>query len=115
MTAKISTKNTPVKSLNHFVTLNNRKYFYSLRKVNSKTTYFECEAANISQPFQNEDIAELLIDLPNLILSEKEYLEKQNIVIRFRVNVNDKKLIEEKASKNGFKTISDYLREVATK
>lgn len=75
----------------------------------------ECLAANISQPFLSEDIPDLLIDLPNLILSEKEYVEKQNDVIRFRVTPEDKKLIEEKAGKNGYKTVSDYLREVALK
>ncbi len=86
-----------------------------MRKINTKTTHFECDAANISQPFLNEDIPSLLIDLPNLILSEKEYLEKQDEVIRFRVTAEDKKLIEENACKKGFKTISDYLREVAIK
>lgn len=86
-----------------------------MKKINSKSTHFECESANISQSFLNEDVPNLLIDLPNLILSEKEYLAKQDEVIRFRVTAEDKKLIEEKAGKNGFKTVSDYLREVALK
>ena len=86
-----------------------------MRKINNKTTHFECAAANISQPFPNADIPNLIIDLPNLILSEKEYLEKQDEVIRFRVKSEDKKLIEEKAGKSGFKTVSDYLRDVALK
>lgn len=103
------------KSLNHFITLNNRKYTYSMKKINKRTIHFECEAANISQSFLNEDVPDLLIDLPNLILAEKEYHEKQNEVIRFRVTVEDKKVIEEKAGKNGFKTVSDYLRELALK
>lgn len=101
--------------LNHYITLNNKKYFYSLKKVNKNTSHFECEAANISQAFPNEDIPELLIDLPNLILSEKEYLEKQDEVIRFRVTLEDKKLIEQKATQKGYRTVSDYLREVALK
>ncbi len=95
--------------------MNNKKYFYSLKKINKKTSHFECEAANISQPFPNEDIPDLLIDLPNLILSEKEYLDKQDEVIRFRVTGEDKKLIEKKASQKGFSTVSDYLRELALK
>lgn len=86
-----------------------------MKKINAKTTHFECEGANISQAFLNEDIPHLLIDLPNLILAEKEYVDKQDEVIRFRVTLEDKKLIEEKAGKNGFKTVSDYLREVALK
>ena len=102
-------------SLNHFVTLNNKKYSYSLKKINTNETYFDCESANIAQSFLNEDIANLLIDLPNLILAEKEYKEKQEEVIRFRVTLEDKKLIEEKAGKGGFKTVSDYLRVVALK
>ncbi len=115
MTVKSSTKNMQKKSLNHFITLNNKKYIYSMKKIDMKSTHFECDAANISQPFLNEGIPNLLIDLPNLILAEKEYKEKQEAVIRFRVTLEDKKLIEEKAGKCGFKTVSDYLREVALK
>ena len=68
---------TPVK---HFVTVGNTKYFYTLKPA-KKATFVECDAANISQKFLNEDVPCLLNDLPELILAEKEYKKNQNAVI----------------------------------
>ncbi len=109
----MSTKNTSRTSLKHYVTLNNKKYFYTLKPHDEETVWFECDAANIGQPFLNEDIPALLIDLPDLILAEKEYLKKQEEVIRFRVSSEDKKAIEKKAAKEGYKSISSFLRALA--
>jgi hypothetical protein len=100
-------------SFKHFVTLNNKKYFYTLMPASKKETFVECEAAHIAQPFLNEDIPELLCGLPELILSEKKYQENQEAVIRFRVSVGDKKEIEQKALKKGFKSVSEFLRSMA--
>jgi hypothetical protein len=104
---------TKQKSIEHFITLNNKKYFYKFEKINTKKTFVECKAANISQEFLNEDIAELLIDLPNLILAEKKYQNKQDEIIRFRINSKDKKAIEKIALANGYNSISGFLRDVA--
>lgn len=72
-----------------------------------------CEAAHIDQDFLAEDIAGLLIDLPNLIVAEKEHSAKQTDTMRFRVSLSDKRIIEKKAVVAGFSSVSDYLRHVA--
>lgn len=97
----------------YFVTVNNKKYFYTLRNLDKKTVFVECEAANIAQEFLKEDVADLLIDLPNLILAEKEYKPGQSEIIRFRLDSDDKKAILMKAQKNGYKTVSAFLRSLA--
>jgi len=99
----------------HFITLNNKKNFYTLKKIDEKTIFFECKAANISQEFLKEDLSDLLTDLPNLILAEKKYKKGQAEIIRFRLSTEDKKKIFEKACKKGYQTISEYLRDLALK
>lgn len=101
------------KTTQHSVTINNRKYSYSLTFVDKKTTLVACKDANISQEFLNEDIPTLLLDLPNLILSEKEYKKCQEEIIRFRISPEDKKLIEQKAIKKGYSNVSSFLRDLA--
>ena len=94
------------------ITVHNKKYSYTLEKVNKNITLVKCPGANINQEFLNEDVPDLLRDLPNLILSELKYKTKHEQVIRFRVSVEDKKLIMKKAQSNGYKTISSYLRDL---
>lgn len=101
------------KNLEHYISINNRKYSYTLEQAGKKTTFVKCGAANIAQEFLNEDVPDLLRDLPELILAEMEYKNKQEQVIRFRVSDEDKKLIMKKAYSKGFKTISDFLRDLA--
>lgn len=99
--------------IKHYVTVNNRKFFYTMKKVGKDSCFIECEAANIAQEFLNVDVPALLNDLPHLILAEKEYHKQQSEVIRFRVSPEDKKEIELKALKNGYHTISGFLRDLA--
>ena len=101
--------------IEHFVTLNNKKYSYSLKKLDKNKIFVECRGANIAQEFLSEDIPDLLIDLPDLILVEKQYKEGQAEVIRFRLTADDKKMILEKAYKKGYKTVSSFLRYLALK
>ncbi|MFA5855617.1 MAG: hypothetical protein WC846_05100 [Candidatus Gracilibacteria bacterium] len=103
----------PQKSLKHSITLNNKKYFYILKSKDKSTTFVECEAAKINQPFLNEDIPNLLLDLPKLIFAEKEYQKNREEVIRFRVSAEDRKAIEKVAVGKGFKTMSGFLRHAA--
>ena len=100
---------TPIK---HYITLNNKKYFYTLKSCGN-STIVKCDAAKISQEFLNEDVPALLNDLPNLILSEKEYKKQQSEVIRFRISTEDKKRIEKKAIKKGYTSVSSFLRDLA--
>jgi len=101
--------------IKHYITINNTKYFYTLKKVGKKTTFVQCEAANIRQEFLNSDIPVLLIDLPNLILAEKKYIKQQDEIIRFRISAEDKKLIEKKALQKGYTSVSSFLRDLALK
>ena len=100
-------------TLEHSITLNNKKYSYALKKVGDKLTFVECEAANISQEFPNEDIPSLLNDLPKLILAEKKYWKQQEGIIRFRISSEDKKRIEKKALQKGYPSVSSFLRDLA--
>ena len=99
--------------IKHFITINNKKYFYTLKNKSKDTTFVECEPANIAQEFLNEDIPALLNDLPNLILSEKKYSKQQSEMIRFRVSPEDKKRIEKTALKKGYASLSGFLRDLA--
>ncbi len=100
-------------NLKHYITLNNKKYFYTLKDGGNKTTIVKCEAAGVNQPFLNEDVPALLRDLPNLILAEKEYKNQQSEVIRFRITPEDKQLIEKRAIQKGYSSISGFLRDLA--
>lgn len=102
-----------MKNIKYFITISNKKYFYTLKPAKKGSTIVECAAANIKQEFLNENIPELLNDLPNLILAEKEYKKQQSELIRFRISPEDKKQIEKIAVKKGYTTVSGYLRDLA--
>lgn len=101
--------------IQHYITLNNKKYPYSLQQINKKNVFFECKEAKIAQEFLKEDIPALIMDLPNLILSEREYEKRQNqeAVIRFRVTPDEKQKIEKKSVEEGYQTVSSFLRHLA--
>lgn len=96
----------------HSVTVMGKKHAYKL-STKGKVTHVTCDAAKIDQEFLNEDIPALLSDLPNLILSEKKYQKKQDAVIRLRVSGKEKLAIQRKAQKQGFSSVSAYIRERA--
>jgi hypothetical protein len=100
-------------AIKYYITINNKKYYYTLAKADKDSSFVECEAANISQQFLNADIPELLNDLPGLILAEKEYGKQQSEIVRFRVTPEDKKQIEKQAIKKGYRTVSGFLRDLA--
>lgn len=102
-----------MKEISSIITVQNKKYNYTLKKKNKDLVRVVCEAAKIDQDFLSEDVSNLLLDLPNLILAEKEYDAKQKEVVRFRVSADDKNKIEQKAIKAGFDSVSDYLRHLA--
>lgn len=102
-----------LKKIKGYITVGNKKYSYTLAKMKNKIIFAECLDAKISQEFLAEDIPNLLIDLPNLILAEKEYKKNQSEIIRFRVSSQDKKKIKQKSTRQGFPTVSEYLRNLA--
>lgn len=102
-----------MKPFKHTITVKNKKHQYTIKPIDKESVYFDCKAAGISQRFHIEDIPTLLIDLPAIIISEAKWLKKQEEIIRFRVSAEDKRMIEEKAVKAGFSTISAFLRTLA--
>ncbi len=50
------------------------------------------------------------MDLPNIANNLKTY-KKGKVTVRFRVTPIEKKQIMEKASKNGYKNTSDFVRQ----
>lgn len=99
-----------MKRINAEIIINNKKYKYTLQSKKGGLVFVECKAAKISQDFLKEDIGNLLIDLPNLILSEKEHSKKASEIIQLRVTPKVKRDIEKKALKDGFDSISAYIR-----
>ncbi|MBT3865212.1 hypothetical protein HOE67_04595 [Candidatus Peregrinibacteria bacterium] len=100
--------------MKHFITIKNKKYPYIIEPTTKKAVRFTCEEANIKQEFLREDIPALLIDLPAFIIDEQNYRKKkEKDVIRFRVSSEDKNKIEKRAIKNGYSTVSAYLRDLA--
>jgi hypothetical protein len=95
------------------LTVQNKKYTYSLEQKEGGVVHVVCADAKIDQDFLSADVANLIIDLPNLILAEKTYRAGQTDILRFRVSPSDKKRIAIKAEKAGFESVSDYLRHTA--
>lgn len=102
-----------MKILKGQVTVQNKRYEYTIKETGARTVFLNCKAANIAQEFLKEDIADLLIDLPGLIISEKKYATGRSDTIRFRLSPSDKSRIEQKAIKEGYSSVSEYVRSLA--
>ena len=98
----------------HTITVNNKKYKYTISKSKDKGCYyFVCKAAGVAQDFLKEDIPALLVDLPEFIIEELKYQKKQDQVIRFRVAPDEKKEIAKRACREGYSNVSSSLRDLA--
>jgi hypothetical protein len=95
------------------ITVKNKMYPYTLEKTTSGTVRLVSKDARIDQEFLSEDVSEIILDLPNLIIAEQEYERKQSDVIRFRVSGVDKARIEKKAMEKGYDSVSGYIRDLA--
>ncbi len=95
------------------ITVNNRRYKYILQEKRGGVIFVECKDANIAQNFLAEDVASLLIDLPSLIIAEQAHGKKHSEVVRFRISTGDKIEIEKKAAKEGYGSLSGYMRHLA--
>lgn len=95
------------------ITVKNKIYPYTLEKNKDGTIRFVSKEAKIDQDFLPEDVSELILDLPSLIIAEQNYNSKKDEVIRFRISAKDKKKIEQNAFKNGYNSVSDYLKDRA--
>jgi len=99
---------------NATVTVKNKQFPYVLEKKRGGVVRMVCKAAKIDQEFLAEDVSELILNLPALIVAEQEYEGAQDTVIRFRVSARDKHRIEQKATAKGYDSVSKYLRDLAT-
>ncbi len=100
--------------INATVTVKNKQYPYTLEKKRSGVVHMVCKTAKIDQEFLAEDVSELILDLPTLIVAEQKHKASQDDVIRFRVSARDKHRIEKKAITKGYDSVSKYLRDLAT-
>ncbi len=97
----------------HKIKIGNKQYSYFLNKNKDGTIRIVVKSANINQDFLEKDVPKLIMNLPNLILAEKDYIKKQDQVVRFRLSAIEKNKIEKKALESGFSSVSEYLRSVA--
>lgn len=58
------------------ITVKHKVYPYTLEKTASGAVHFVSKDARIDQVFLPEDVSELILDLPNLIIAEQEKVEK---------------------------------------
>lgn len=99
----------------HSVTVNNKKYPYCIEPQNldgEEVLFVECAGAGISQPLYAEDIAQLLVDLPQWITEyqHKKKAKKAEYIL-FRVKPDEKLDIERKAYKSGYPNVSSFIRD----
>lgn len=97
------------------VKVGNKRYEYTITAINKKEVFFECKAANISQRFAVQDIVPLLIDLPEIIETIRDFSNEYTSMVRLRVSGEEKKKIQQNARKNGYKTVSAFVRAIALK
>lgn len=98
----------------HSILFNNRRYDYMITYQDEEMCFFECQAANIAQYYPSEDLATLLKELPELIITEQNYRkDAQNLRLQIRVTKEEKDAIEKKAHRAGFRNISTFMRDIA--
>jgi hypothetical protein len=109
----MATKKSIMEPFEHILKMGRKNYKYSITPINRKEVYFECESAGIAQEFLAEDIPRLLTELPEMILAEIEHNKKYSQVIRFRLTNEEKTLIQKNALKNGYNSVSAFIRDLA--
>ena len=97
--------------IKNYIEVDNKKYSYFFEEIDSDISKIICKTAKIEQEFLNEDILNLLKDLPNLIKSEQEYKDKKDNIIRFRVSALEKIKLQEKVKQSWYKTLSAFIKD----
>ncbi len=98
---------------NASVTIKQKVYHYTLEKTQAGAIRMISKDAKIDQEFLTEDVSELILDIPSLIIAEQKYVQTSSDVIRFHVTTQDRKKIEKRAVAKGYTSISSYVRAVA--
>jgi len=98
----------------HYIIIGRERYGYTIKPAR-QVTYLVCRSANIEGHFPNDEVPRVLAKLPALIAEHRNLLEskQQTEVVRFRVSKEERARIEENAFREGYETISAYLRDVA--
>ena len=97
--------------IKNYIEVDNKKYSYIIEEIDSEISKIICKTAKIEQEFLNEDILNLLKDLPNLIKSEQEHKDKKDNIIRFRVSALEKIKLQEKVKESWYKTLSAFIKD----
>ncbi len=98
-------------TLKNYIEVKNKKYVYFIEPIDSDVSKIICKSAKIEQEFLNEDLVNLLKDLPNLIEAEKSHKDKKDSVIRFRLSWLEKLKLQKKVEKSEYKTLSAFIKD----
>ena len=97
----------------HYIIIGNRRHGYTLTPAR-KLTMLVCKSADIAERFPNDEIPQILAELPRIIIEKRQSPEEsQAEVMRFRVSASEKVAIEINAFTGGYDTVSAYLRDIA--
>jgi len=102
-------------AVKHLIIIGKKKFDYELQP-SRRTTLLVIRELGVEQKIPNEDLPQVLLNLPQIIsefLQKKEDGSKQTEVMRFRVSPEEKLQIEKLAIENGFESVSAYIRAVA--
>ncbi len=93
----------------HKITVAKKTYEYEIIPKKNGVSHFICRAAGINQEFLNEDIPELLNNLPELIKNEQAQ-KQQSDVLTIRIPKELKISLQKEARKLGYKSLSHFIR-----
>ncbi len=100
-------------AVRHVIVIGKKKYNYELQPAR-RFTLLVIRELGLEEKIPNEKLPEILLKLPEIILSAKEEeSSKQTEVMRFRVSPEEKAEIERLAYENGFDSVSAYIRATA--
>ena len=95
----------------HYIIVGNRKFEYIIKPQRSKTVIV-CNDINFEEKVANEEVPEVLVRLPKLIINMlAASAQKQTEVLRFRVTPEEKQKIMQDAVESGYDNISSYIRD----
>lgn len=98
-------------TLKNYTEVGNKRYAYTITKIDDSVSRIVCKDAKLDQEFLNEDIVELLSDIPNLIKAEQKHLDKQDSIIRFRVSSSEKAAIQKIVKEKWYKTTTEFIKD----
>lgn len=92
-----------------------KKYELNITRTNKvdpedgEIIHITCPSIHLNQDYLLSDLSALLIDLPNMI--ESEVSQKADTHLHIRLKESEKILIEKKAHKMWYNSLSDFVRD----